>query len=91
MDSPLYWVFLILALLVGFGFSVCVAQGHKESIREILHRRGERNIRVSWVPLDFDRGYHTYDVEFLDAEGKRHHTTCKAGVWDSVFYWKDES
>jgi hypothetical protein len=82
--------FVIIFLIVGV-FTAITVSAHKVSIRETLEKKGARNIRISWEPLDFDRSNHMYSVEYEDSEGKKHERSCKIHIWDSSIYWTDES
>jgi len=89
MDSNNVWIVLIF-ILIGAGFTTLEVLSHKAEIRETLEKKGSKNIRVSWQPLDFDKSNHTYSVEYEDANGKLHQTSCKIHVLGSTIYWEDK-
>ena len=90
MSDPIVRVTgVILIFIVGF-ITFLNADGQKDEIRQALQKKGAKNIVVSWQPLDFDKSNNTYSVEYEDASGKRHSTSCKIHVWGSSIYWEEE-
>jgi hypothetical protein len=83
-------IIFIAIVLVSLGFTLLIVQGQKKQILEHLKKKGAKNILVSWMPLDFDKSNHMYFVEYEDAQGTKHSTSCKIHAWGSSIYWTDE-
>jgi hypothetical protein len=91
MDTdPIEWILFGLFLLIGGTITVFMVMDQKRQIRESLEKKGFRNIVVSWMPFDFDKSNHSYDVSYQDASGKMHQTSCKMHVLGATIYWQDE-
>ena len=88
-DGQEFIIPIIVLLIIG-GFTLLTVQGQKEQIRSALHKKGAKNIVVSWMPLDFDKSNNTYFVDYEDASGGKHNTSCKIHYLGSSIYWEDE-
>ena len=67
-----------------------IVRGQKNEIRRALEKKGAKNITIFWMPLDFDKSNHTYFVNYEDASGNKHDTSCKIHVIGSSIYWENE-
>ena len=77
-------------VLISIVFTYFVVNSQKDEIRNVLEKKGAKNIIISWEPFDCDKSNHTYSVEYEDAAGARHKTTCKVHIWGSSIYWENE-
>ncbi len=84
------FIIVIIALLIIGGFTLLAVEGQKEQIRSALQKKGAKNIVVSWMPFDFDKSNNTYFVDYEDASGGKHNTSCKIHYWGSSIYWEEE-
>jgi Ca2+/Na+ antiporter len=80
----------ILFVGIGIGISALIARRKKDHLRTILEARGAREISITWQSWNIDRSNYVYDVMYVDAEGKRHVTTCKVEAWGSRVFWADQ-
>jgi len=78
-------IFLLLAGVI----TAVVVYYQKIDIRKALEKKGAKNIRISWQPIDFDKSNHTYAVEYEDMEGNLQSKSCKVHIWSSSIYWED--
>ena len=88
-DSNGFIIFIIF-LLVSILITFLIVRSQKNQIRQSLEKKGAKNIKVSWWPIDFDKSNHTYSVDYEDSSGKKHSTTCKVHVLGSSIYWENE-
>ena len=82
---------IVIFFVISGAFTALIVSTQKSTIRETLEKKGARNIKISWLPLDFDRSNHSYSVEYEDADGKKHKRSCKIHIWGSTIYWSDEN
>ena len=83
-------VVLIVVLVIAGLFMFVVIEGHKETIRDALRKKGARNIQISWQLFDFDESNHTYTVTYEDADGATKRRECKIHRWGSTIYWTED-
>jgi hypothetical protein len=85
-------IIIVIVIFLGIGgLTLLIVQGQKKQIQSVLEKRGAKNILVSWMPLDFDESNNTYSVEYEDASGGKHNTSCKIHYWGSSIYWEEEN
>ncbi len=82
--APFLFVLLVIGIIEFF-----VVGHHKDLIRESLEAKKARVIRITWMPLDFDRSNHTYYVEYESSKGKQVSKQCKIHFWGSTIYWEE--
>jgi hypothetical protein len=84
-------VIVVIILLISGGVTLLDVQSHKKKIQSTLEGNGAKNILVSWMPLDIDKSNNTYLIEYEDASGGKHNTSCKIHYWGSSIYWEEEN
>ncbi len=89
MSTPDSSIFLIVVLIIIVIWEIFTIRNHKDLIRESLEAKGEKAIKISWEPFDFDKSNHTYSVEYEDSEGRRMSRQCKIHAWGSTIYWEE--
>ena len=85
--------FILTLLLMWVVLGTCIffsIMAQKNKIRNVLKEKGASPINISWMPLDFNRSYHTYSVEYEDSSGEKHITTCKMLIFRSIIDWENE-
>lgn len=90
MSDQFEYIFVGIFVLFSIVITYFIVQSQKNEVQSALERKGAKNIIISWEPFDFDKSNNTYSVEYEDALGTRHKTTCKVHVWGSSIYWEDE-
>ena len=90
-NNPTTIIIFLVFFIIWAGFTFLIVTEHKNKIRDALEKKKATPSRISWVPFDFDRNNHTYEVEYIDKEGKKHLRSCKIHTWGSTIYWEDES
>jgi hypothetical protein len=60
-------------------------------IRDRLAAKGAADIVIVRKPWETDRNFRTYQVQYVDAAGTQHDTTCKVNLLDATIYWQDEA
>jgi hypothetical protein len=84
------FIFIGAILLISLVVLVFSTSMHKKIIRESLEKKGAKVIDIFWIPIDFDKSNHNYQVIYQDADGKQHNRTCKMHVLGSAMFWEDE-
>jgi hypothetical protein len=90
MDTLFFWIFFALFMVAAVVYSIRDPREKEKYIRNSLRLKGAGNIVISHIPLAGDRGNYVYNVEYEDARGTQHRTTCKVHALSGDVYWQDE-
>ena len=62
----------------------------KEKLRATLTKMGAKDIVLTSLWSDSDRGNDAFEVEYTDAQGVKWNRKCKISLWSADIYWKDQ-
>ncbi len=77
-------LFIVIILIMSFLFAYMRAEWQKTQVADALDEAGARDYAISWRVFDFDRGNNTFDVTFVDRDGRDRRAVCK--IRSSLFF-----